>query len=92
MLVTCRSASFVAGYFAAKSESTSFGLFHVVVHLKIVTARTENQPDWQGAAQVNAFSAVFRPWVEMSGERKAGVQYRPVGVAFGALRINLETQ
>jgi hypothetical protein len=40
-----------------------------------MTARTEDHADRQGAGQVNTLSAVFLGlWVDMSGERKAGIQ------------------
>jgi len=66
---------------------------HVVIHLQKMTARAEDQTNRQSAGQVNALRAVFlRLWVDVPGEREAGIQQGPVGVAFGALPINLESQ
>ena len=68
-------------------------LSDVVIQLQIMTARTEDHADRQGAGQVNTLSAVVLGlWVDVSGEREAGIQQGPVGIAFGALPINLESQ
>jgi hypothetical protein len=66
---------------------------HIVIELQIMAARAQNQANRQGAGQVNTLSAVFCGlWVDISGKCKAGIQQGSVGVAFGALSINLESQ
>jgi hypothetical protein len=74
-------------------EELVLRLPHVVIHLQKMTAGTENQANRQGAGPVNTLSAIFLGlWVDISGKCKAGIQQGSVGVAFGALSINLESQ
>jgi hypothetical protein len=76
-----------------KEEEKYEALTNVVIHLQIMTAGTKNHADRQSAGYVDALVAVLlRVWIQISWEAELSIQQGPVGEAFGALAIDLESQ